>query len=119
MGVMIASLSEDRISTEAFMLMQGSSRNVFCELELIANGTLVHYSIGTERKKSTQRPDMRPEVGPVVRGYQPSPWTTEAKTVYCKTIEDVLVAVKEAQAEQIKIAGLRSDGLLDSSRWGG
>jgi len=96
------------------MLMRGSGGDVFCQLELIANGTLVHYSIAIERKKFTQKPDMRTEVErPTVRGYQPSPWTTEAKVVYCKTIKDVLIAVEEAQVEQVKIAGLRSDGLFD------
>jgi hypothetical protein len=103
------------------MLMPGN-RSVFCQLEFIANGTLVHFSVAIERKRSTQRPDMRQAIeGAVVRdlGYKPSPWKVEAKVVYCKTIEDVLSAVKEAQTEQVKISGLRSDGLLDHSPMGG
>ncbi len=88
------------------MLMPGN-RGVFCQLEFIANGTLVHFSVAIEGAVSREL------------GYKPSPWKVEAKVVYCKTTEDVLAAVKEAQTEYVKIVGLRSDGLFDHSPMGG
>lgn len=103
-------------------MIHGSGRDVFCQLEFIANGTLVHYSVPVERKKSHEKPDMRRAIEKeVIRelGYRAPAWKIEGKVVFCKHIEEVMASVREAQAEQVKIIGLRGDGLLDPSPIGG
>lgn len=102
-------------------MLHGMNRDVFCQLEFIANGTLVHYSIPIERKRSTHKPDMRQAIEAKViqeLGSKPSLWMVQAKVVFCKNVDEILASVKEAQTEQIKIAGLRADGLLNPSPMG-
>lgn len=103
-------------------MLHGINRDVFCQLEFIANGTLVHYSVPIERKRSTQKPDMRQAIETSVMrelNQRPSLWMVQAKVVFCKNVDEILAAVKEAQTEQVKIAGLRADGLLNPSPMGG
>ncbi len=102
--------------------MLRADRNVSCQLEIIANGTLVHFCTPVERKSSPQRGDMRTKVQEAVTkdlGYKAPLWKIETKVIFCKDVDEVVSAVKAAYVEQAKIVALRNDGMLDPLPLGG
>jgi hypothetical protein len=83
------------------------SNDMYAWLEKIENGTLVHYSIVVKHR-------MKNPVGSLLQQDEEFIETCSLgrRTVYCKDLDDVCTAIRQADAAQGEIEKLKRDGKL-------
>ena len=99
---------------------------MFCALETIDNGTLVHFHAASEREKVSQRrigvlragieKSVREELG--APEYEAPPFVLTQRSVFCKNQEEVTEAISKAISAVGEINELRKAGKLDPMEYG-